>query len=259
MFDFHDDHLNIFRSYNRDNELIENNLTRALIITLQYLSPLLRNSFLHLLLSQHFNGNLPNFSKAKFALQNHMPMEMTQACSDKFILTIATESLEEIKSKPTSIIDPYISIPDGWIYNFDHGFCYLIEAKLNWNSLSNNQLASHAKWLGYTIQEFHNHTITIQWFDILETIREVLRNGSAPNFLANEQEASILYDLEKFLGMFGYRVFEGFSLDKIPPKPKIKLFGTESRLISHNRLSLKGLNPIPFIHLAKRTEGGSNV
>ena len=34
-----DRYLNLFYSYNRDNELIENNLTRAFIVTLQTIEP----------------------------------------------------------------------------------------------------------------------------------------------------------------------------------------------------------------------------
>ena len=67
-----DPHLNLFYSYNQDNELIENNLTRAWIVTLRMLSAEIRNLFLQTLFKNHLqvpDEQLPSFRTAHFALQ----------------------------------------------------------------------------------------------------------------------------------------------------------------------------------------------
>jgi len=154
-----DSHLNLFFSYNRDNELIENNLTRAFIVTLGILSPSTRDSFLRtLLISQTAPTSLQeiisklSFENANFALQSNIEKESASKAKVKYILAIASYSYETPLEQLVDIesmtdIDPtpvalYKSIPDGWVYDHDKNYCFLIESKVGSNPVKNNQIAS---------------------------------------------------------------------------------------------------------------------
>ena len=69
-----DQHLNLFYTYNRDSELIENNLTRAWIVTMRMLSAETRSQLLQALFKVpllSLGSLLPVFPRLAF-LQGHM-------------------------------------------------------------------------------------------------------------------------------------------------------------------------------------------
>ena len=114
-----DRHLNLFYSYNQDNELIENNLTRAFVVSLQAVSPEVRNRFLKVLLQKEYirlklSGvvELSSFMNAEFSLQGYMNKEVARTFAHPYIITIASdryqESGEEFQNDSNSI-------PDAWI------------------------------------------------------------------------------------------------------------------------------------------------
>ena len=95
-----DSHLNLFYTYNRDTELIGNNLTRAWIVTLRLLSPQVREVLLQRLLSKA-SHRLPgqvmpelSFAQAQFALQSHMERHLARRTKHCYLLIIATDQLK---------------------------------------------------------------------------------------------------------------------------------------------------------------------
>jgi len=101
-----DRHLNCFYTYNQSNELIEDNLTRALIVTLSWLSNTTRNSLLHKL-----KGVFPafDFSTAKFSL--HEIEFSPKIFRNQYIMTISTD-LEYHLEKPK--VEGEIKVALGW-------------------------------------------------------------------------------------------------------------------------------------------------
>ena len=98
-----DSHLNLFYSYNRDNELIENNLTRALIVSLGFLTEATRDRFLNELLNESLSrigiDSIPSFHNAEFALQAYMDKQIIKKCTQRYVVIIATDRFLEIEDK----------------------------------------------------------------------------------------------------------------------------------------------------------------
>ncbi len=219
-----DRHLNLFYAYNQDNQLIENNLTRAWIVTLGFLSGQVRDSWMQLLLQEALahigqsTDDLPSFVQASFALQSWMDKTTSLNAPKRYLLTIAGD-IPDISDGETTL---YASVPDGWIYDYDPekktGYCMLVEAKLDYNPLDEAQIKSHAEWLGLPPAELGNHLLAISWFDVARSIKE-LRSTLAPN----NQEARILGHLADYLAFFGYHIFAGFNFSTLKEPPQLKL------------------------------------
>ncbi len=84
-----DRHLNCFYSYNNDEELIENNLTRSLIVTLMGISDFTRGLMLSSLSGPFKNCN---FDDAEFALQNYISVN-PKFFKHKYLVTLAADSM----------------------------------------------------------------------------------------------------------------------------------------------------------------------
>jgi len=237
-----DPHLNIFYTYNRDTELIENNLTRAWIVALQFLTGetrnyLLRDLFLPFLVDKEIN--LPDFSSAQFSLQGNVDQDQIISIRDKFLLTISTS--REFDLEMNGQISEGDSIPDAWIFDIDHGYCFLVEAKVGSYPLSNDQVITHAKnWLGVRQKQLDKHLISISWNDVVESISMIKTR------VENPLEITILDHLEEFLGLFGYRLFPGFSFTNLASRPNFRLSS------SCHQLSLQGLVKPPEFRLSVR-------
>jgi len=236
-----DRHLNLFYSYNQDNELIENNLTRALIVSLRVLSDQVRGCFLNFLLEKEITrlkiSNViesSTFTDADFALQGYMSKDRAKNYPYSYIITIASnryeESEEEIHTYSTSI-------PDAWIYNETTGYCFLIEAKVGQNPLDASQLHSHAKeWLGLmTPEEVQKHVLTITWIDVLLAINRMRVSADSGELSLNDQECFILDALKEYLGFFNYKLFEGFEFRLLQRQPTFKFFEVKA---NHNEFNL---------------------
>ena len=234
-----DRHLNIFYTYNIDNELIENNLTRAFIVTLRILSDQVRDSFLRFLLEDIWRTTsdsieLPTFGDSEFFLQGYMSKNQARNSPYSYIVAIAGGRYEQVEAEVNSYVN---SIPDAWIYSEKTGYCFLIEAKVGNNPFDDNQLYSHAKeWLGFlTPEQIRKHILTITWVDVLQAIDRVRLSAEAAELPLNQQERLILDDLEEYLGFFDYKVFGGFDFEKLKTAPEFKLVGTK---ISHSTIDL---------------------
>jgi len=219
-----DRHLNLFYTYNQNNQLIENNLTRAWIVTLDFLSGPVRDSWMRLLLQEALahigqsTDDLPSFVQASFALQSWMDKTTSLNAPKRYLVTIASDRPDISDHEST----PYASVPDGWIYDYDlerkTGYCLLVEAKLHYNPLDETQIKSHAEWLGLSPAELENHILAISWFDVARSIKE-LRSTLTPN----NQEERILAHLTGYLAFFGYHIFTGFNFSTLKEPPRFEL------------------------------------
>ncbi len=233
-----DKHLNCFYSYNRDNELIENNLTRALIITLMNLSNDIKNNILSILLNTEDIGTrMYSFTDACFALQNNISPNIIKETKEKYILTIAGSTFIQQEAEYNSIKDrakemlenaepppgsEHIlselssgSIPDAWIYDErDKHFCFLVECKLPGDSLYYEQIIRHAnKHFGITdLDVLENKTIRLTWNDILEAIDQLTKTDD--NICNIDQ--FLINNFVEFLSFYEIFLFKGIEIGKVP-------------------------------------------
>lgn len=229
-----DKHLNCFYSYNNDEELIENNLTRSFIVTLTGISDVTRNK---LLSSLNPTFQAYNFTQAEFALQNNIPLNPVHF-KNKYIMTIATDTIiqnmddyldidkETIKNtlinqSPPPGSDSLLNdicgraIPDAWIYDpINYNCCFLIECKTQGDYLYYPQIVRHAyqHYRLMDLEEINLCTIKLTWDDILESI------GLIDHFM-NDQEKFLIDNFIQFLTYFGFSLFRGFSFKSIPEQP----------------------------------------
>ncbi len=234
-----DRHLNSYLSYNYANELIENNLTRAFIVTLMGLSEETRNALLSSL-SIVFSSY--DFSCAKFALQSNIEINPREP-KNKYIVTLSTDtfySLEDkfksikkdvIKSTLSSKVSPAGSpeilkdlcrgsIPDAWIYDEAGNYCFLIECKKQWDYIYYPQIIRHAyEYFGLDdIDEIEKCTVRLTWYDLLDAFLEIIEN----NRFSNRQEEFMIENFIQYLGFFGYSKFKGFNFTNLLAHPRIK-------------------------------------
>ena len=226
-----DRHLNLFYSYNQDNQLIENNLTRAWIVTLGFLSGPARDAWLRLLLQEPFAqigqnvGAFPTFGNARCALQGWMDPTKTKSLSRSYVLTIAGDALDLSAQEGSS----YQSIPDGWIFDMSAGYCLLVEAKLHGNPLDEAQVVAHAKdWLGLSTSALKGRLLAVSWLDVARSIEEIKEAQAL-----TQQESAILNHLAEFLGFYGYHLFHGFHLSSLKPPPRFELRRSKTRPFAH--------------------------
>jgi len=221
-----DRHLNIFYTYN--HALIENNMTRSLIITLRTLSPVLRRIILSRLFKPNFKfKQIPNFEQTEFALQEKVPIrvEKIRKIPHKYLVVLTgdgiIENLEKYKDiknlskvKTSSLIKP-----DAWIFDDQKipQFCFLIECKTIGDPLDAKQIIAYAKYF-YAIQnyrEFEKILIQITWYDILDICTDLLEE----NLFTNQQEKSLLLDLIEYLSFCHVIQFTGFNFIDISEFP----------------------------------------
>jgi len=216
-----DKHLNLFYSYNRDNQLIENNLTRAWIVTLRMISGetrnlLLRNLFKHSL--QKLGEPLPTFIQAQFGLQGNFDTRLLSDIPHRYVVTIATERDMEVEPSFFKDIDLGHSIPDAWIFDPEEGYCFLVEAKIGNNPLDAEQVYSHAEgWLGITKENVQEHLVAVTWHDVLTGIENVGTD------VVSQQDFQLLQEITQYLGFFGYRVYKGFDFSDLQAAPTFSL------------------------------------
>jgi len=253
-----DRHLNIFYSYNQDNELIENNLTRAFIVTLSSITTETRNCLFHSL-SDSFKFH--DFSEAGFALQssNIDPLNFER----RYIVTLSSHRgflwEHEYKELDKNIIRLtletkccpvgyqqndllqslcYGSIPDAWIYDNNLRYCFLIECKKQGDCINYPQIIRHAyeNYKLSDVEEIDKVTIKITWYDIVAGFKDIIRN----KVTVNNQESAIISNFIEYLSFFGYYHFDGIQLDGLLPVPA---FVFSSKLLSLFRF--KELRPQP--------------
>ena len=244
-------HLNLFYSYNRDNELIENNLTRAFIVTLRLLSPDARDALLQALLKeplQRLGAPEHSYHNVKMALQSNMNREHSQRLPFRYLIAMTSDRVimsEEVDFEEI-VSGIYDSIPDGWIYDPDSDFCFLNEAKVGSNPINEVQVLSHAGiWLGIDAHKLPKHLISLTWIDVIQAVRSL--NQTSDGITFNTQEIMLLDELVDFLGLFGYRIFTGISWDNLQQHPDFYL---SNYLLSHaDWHQFSGLYPAPDFRL----------
>jgi hypothetical protein len=235
-----DPHLNLFYTYNRDTELIENNLTRSFIVTLSLLPPELTSLAVRSILlnstrepEQKRAIEGLELQSADFFLQSHVDIEDIQSVSNKFVLGISGgNSLYELEVTG----EDYGSIPDAWILDLDNNYCVLVEAKIGSNPLDNAQITSHMKqWLGITKKtEMLFAMLNTSWNEIAETIGSMVFENE--NVITGSIEASILHHFLEFLGMYGYKHFNGFLFSDLDEPPIFTLVGNNAAEFSFDEL-----------------------
>lgn len=229
-----DPHLNIFYSYNRDNEQIENNMTRAFIVTLKFLRSSTLARFLISLLSSKRNDIDPaDLQKVKFALQGNIDVDLNliRKCARRYILAITGDGLlhgpEEMDYGPSSCNEEQIR-PDAWIFDSKKPpeFCLLIESKSVENLLGVKQIMAYSRhYFGYhNYDELHNNLISITWYDIVDKCSYFYENDY--DYDVNEQERAILKDLVEFLRYCKVIPFSGWNTNSIPECPNYNLSTT---------------------------------
>ncbi len=250
-----DKHLNLFYTYNRDNELIENNLTRAFIVLLSIVPGQTRHRLLSTLLERSRKGGNTavgiaglEFTNVGLALQSNIDRSIPLNSHRKLLLTISTEPLvfasdaigpkieAEDKSENTS---RFTSIPDAWIYDSDRSYCVLIEAKVGTYPLDIAQLQAHARdWFGSSLQDLdsRNSLYSVTWIDVLMVLRNALNDRS----YSDPAEAKLLFQLVEFLGYYGYRLFDGFNL-KVPYPPPDLTIARPSSTKSEAKAAVLGI------------------
>jgi len=209
-----DPHMNLFYSYNHDNELIENNLTRAFLVTLKHLSPPLRTRLIRRILrvstSDRGCGNPAeslDFGAAEFALQGHVDRAAVAGARCKCLLSISSAPVFETSSIPQ---EAYPSIPDGWIVAPHGEYCILIESKVGTNPLDAVQIAAHAReWL--RVDDPGEITRVVSWEQISAALADECEDPRATSDSAHER--AMLRELLDFLQFYGYRPFRGLKVD----------------------------------------------
>jgi hypothetical protein len=246
-----DRHLNLFYTYNRDPELIENNLTRAWIVTLRMLSGETRHRLLHTLLDPHavqqslnWRPDEFNFEQVELALQGNVDKARTRQCAERYIVAIASlryqvESGDNSETETTG--SPYSSIPDAWLIDPFNRYCFLIESKVGFNPVNDEQIRSHGDWLGFATQvDLAQHLIALTWFDVAEAL--VLTHD-----FASEPEKQLLWHLQQYLSFFGYQLFQGLKFSEIQAPPA---FAFAFRPGAAHYLNFERLGPPPAFTLA---------
>lgn len=227
-----DRHLNIFYSYNRDNELIENNMTRAFIVSMRIISRKLRSHILSKLLKSNVKLELlSRLENIDFALQENIPISVDKLreITNKYIITLTGNNIIEDLEKysDSKLFDkvqfsPYIK-PDAWIFDNekDPNFCFMIECKTINDVLNAEQIIAYAKYFFgiYNYDEMEKIIIRISWYDIVDICSDLLRD----DFLGNEQEALVLENLIGYLSYCNVIPFTGFTFDNIPKFPEYNI------------------------------------
>lgn len=231
-----DRHLNLFYTYNRDSELIENNLTRAFIVFLSIVSDEARHKILSALLEQpHKTINYfasvedLDFTDAHFALQSNIDRHLPKRSNRQLLLTIATEPLNiastlditDVESDGESVNNSgFSSVPDAWIYDDTKGYCILVEAKVGTYPLDIGQLQAHARdWFGSDLQELNsrNSLCSATWIDVLKILRIVWEERS----YTDSSEGMLFSHMAEFIGYYGYRLFDGFNFSNLDTPPDL--------------------------------------
>ncbi|MDQ3507021.1 MAG: hypothetical protein M3494_03250 [Actinomycetota bacterium] len=223
-----DRHLNLFYTYNRDSELIENNLTRAFIVFLSIVSGGTRHRILSNLVGESSmlsDGSASieslDFTNADFALQSNIDRHISRNSARKMLLTISTEPLDissGMTANESMSGDDFRSVPDAWIYDVTRDYCVLIEVKAGSYPLDVGQLQAHAiHWLDTNLQSLdsHNALYSVTWAEVLRVLKEILNEH--PNL--NPSEKTLVSHMEEFIGFYGYRLFDGFDFSDACDSP----------------------------------------
>lgn len=244
-----DPHLNLFYSYNQDAELIENNLTRALIVTLRALSPPTRHSLLTTLLMRgtqrrDLHAGL-DLGEPILALQAGADRELVRSSKLKRIIVLSSSRFSLASREVVKSIEKYDSVPDAWIISSEGEYCFLIEAKVGGNPVNSDQLMAHANsWLGLQDStKFADCLISLTWDDVVDALADSERSGRQGD--TTPQELHLLHELETFLGYFGHRAAKPLRFDDLLPSPTYSIAMKAGNVSNDGVIGLGDMGPAP--------------
>jgi len=231
MPNMYDKHLNLFYSYNRDIELIEDNLTRAFAVTLSLLSPSTALDFLSQLVfgykkdidsdSSPFDLDIDSL---QIALQGNIDPAIPRSSEIPILLIISTDLLNvnSLLAFDADLLNTDLSLdpssrPDAWIYHDQGAYCILIEVKVGNYPINNAQLSSHVRdWFGLKCQDLYERSAIISrtWIQVLE-ILEIIANDTDVSFL----DRKLLSHLVEFITYYGYSLFRGVQVEGLDDPP----------------------------------------
>jgi len=227
-----DRHLNLFYSYNRDSELIENNLTRALIVTLRMIEPATCDAILRGVFEEPLRNlgyECPSFINSEFALQSNFDRERAATAPHRFVVALASDFIEAIDQESEAVMGLARntgSVPDAWIAVEQGEHCFLVEAKIGGNPLNDAQLVAHARsWMRIEDHELPRRLISVTWSQVLSVIHDFIGGSESQLSRVNRQEISILTSLFDFIEYAGYRLFLGIDFAKLRPRVNLVLGG----------------------------------
>ena len=189
-------HLNMFYPYRK--EVIEQNLTRALIILLKILSADAKKTILKVLVGDSFPLSNISDGKLVYSIEDATPVQNN--CKLKRLVAISSTGViaddEDTNAK---------SIPDAQIrLNSGNDIVIMIESKVRSNSLSRDQLKRHAALLGSDLESV---LAVVTWNKISSEISKLIMNDKL-----SEVETFVCEEFLDFLSMYGYGILNRLSI-----------------------------------------------
>lgn len=252
-----DPHLNIFYSYDRD--MCEDNMTRALMVTLKTISPATKKSILGQLLQNHIDIDfLQGSEQIEFALQGNMQIrdqKQIKKAPYRYLISLTGHNVitEEHKFRAKEHDDENEDLsrvrPDAWIYDSskEPRYCFLIECKTVDAELRASQLIAYGRrFFGIARNsEIDQRTIKLTWAEVVDVCQDVLSRGA----VSNRQEESIIWNLLEYLELSGVVPFRGLPLVEIPDLPAISMLVQVDGLMRTNGLGIKQIPEVPELVL----------
>ena len=205
MSDNTNPHLNMFYPYRR--EVIEQNLTRALVIVLKIFNTDARNTLLRVIAGEEFPLPLIDEKKLVYTIEDARPAPKN--CKFKRLVAISSTGVIEEDGDTDAK-----SIPDAQIrLNSGNDAVIMIESKVRSNTLSRDQLKRHAAILG---EELDSVIRVVTWNKISSEVSK-LTSGDG----LSDIEVFVAQEFLNFLNMYGYGILNrlqipSFSGLKIP-------------------------------------------
>lgn len=181
-------HLNMFYPYRR--EVIEQNLTRALVIVLKIFNTNARNTLLRVIAGEDFSLLLIDEKKMVYTIEDATPAPKN--CKFKKLVAISSTGVIEEDGDTDAK-----SIPDAQIrLNSGDDAVIMIESKVRSNTLSRDQLKRHAVLLGEDLDSTIN---VVTWNKISSEVSKLIMSEEL-----QEVEKFVAKEFLDFLGMYGY-------------------------------------------------------
>ena len=188
-------HLNMFYPYRR--EVIEQNLTRALIIVLRILNFDARNALLKIIVGDVCPPSLAE-EQLVYTIEDATPAPKN--CKFKRLVAISTtgEIEEDSDTDANSIPDAQIRVGSG------NDAVIMIESKVRSNTLSRDQLKRHAQGLGEDLDSVI-HVVT--WNKISSEVSKLVSSSSL-----SDTEVFVAQEFLNFLSMYGYGILNRLAI-----------------------------------------------
>jgi hypothetical protein len=224
-----DRHLNLFYSYNNNQELIENNLTRAFIHAFRFQSATTQKVIVETIIGESLRGEDYEFT---CALQGNIPysLETIRAVGKKYPISLVdasyiTNSQKYRDQAEYAAVAPG-RLPDGWIIEKKGRLILLIEAKPPQTEMDMSQLIAYAKhFFGYQdAGEYYEYYRNFPWAKALVVFQEIQQPSSNAKAFSG-----IAKDFVEFMKMFNVRPETELRIEDAPVLPQM-LFPKETTI-----------------------------